>query len=152
MITLGTLERRKDARFKEKRVGRGPGSGHGGHTSTRGHKGQKARTGGNIHPVFEGGQMPLTRRLPKRGFNSLNKEKIYAVNLEKLSDFPKNAVIDPSFLKNEGVISSEFKKVKILGKGKLKHSLNVKAHFFSGSAKKKIEDIGGKVEVIRVGN
>lgn len=152
MITLATLERRKDARFKIKRVGRGPGSGHGGHTSTRGHKGQKARTGGNIHPTFEGGQMPLTRRLPKIGFTPISRERISVINVEKLIDIPKNSVVDPGYLKKEGIVSSSRKKIKVLGKGKLKHSLTVKAHFFSESAKKKIEEVGGTVEVIRVGN
>lgn len=151
MITLGTIERRKDARFKIKRVGRGPGSGHGGHTSTRGHKGQKARTGGNVHPSFEGGQMPLTRRLPKKGFTPIFRDKISVVNLEKLMDLPKNTMVDPAYLKKEGIVSSDRSKIKILGKGRLKHSVNVKAHFFSESAKKKIEEVGGKIEVIRVG-
>ncbi len=152
MITLGTLERRRHANRNIKRLGRGAGSGHGGHTSTRGHKGQKARTGGSIHPAFEGGQMPLHRRLPKRGFVAFNKEEIQIVNIEKLVDLPKGAVIDQALLKKEGFISSDRKKVKVLGKGKLKHPLTVKAHFFSSSARKKIEDVGGKVEVIGGGN
>src|SRR3989338_6087834 len=152
MITLSNLERRRDARHKIKRLGRGSGSGHGGHTSTRGHKGQKARTGGSIHPAFEGGQMPLHRRLPKRGFVSFNKETIQIVNIDRLVDLPKGAVIDQALLKKEGLISSDQKKVKVLGKGKLKHPLTVKAHFFSSSARKKIEDTGGKVEVIGGGN
>ena len=153
MITLGTLERRRDANRNIKRLGRGAGSGHGGHTSTRGHKGQKSRTGGSIHPAFEGGQMPLHRRLPKRGFVAFNKEVIQIVNIERLMDLgsatlPKGAVIDQALLKKEGLISSDRQKVKILGKGKLKHPLTIKAHFFSQSARKKIEDAGGKVEVI----
>ncbi|MBI3019390.1 MAG: 50S ribosomal protein L15 [Deltaproteobacteria bacterium] len=152
MITLGTLERRRDANRNIKRLGRGAGSGHGGHTSTRGHKGQKSRTGGSIHPAFEGGQMPLHRRLPKRGFVSFNKETIQIVNIERLVDLPKGAVIDQTLLKKEGLISSDRQKVKILGKGKLKHPLTIKAHFFSQSAHKKIEDAGGKVEVIGGGN
>ncbi len=152
MITLGTLERRRHANRNIKRLGRGAGSGHGGHTSTRGHKGQKSRTGGSIHPAFEGGQMPLHRRLPKRGFVSFTKEDIQIVNLERLVDLSKGAVVDPGLLKKEGLISSERKKVKILGKGKLKHPLTIKAHFFSQDARKKIEDVGGKVEVIGGGN
>ena len=152
MITLGTLERRRDANRNMKRIGRGAGSGHGGHTSTRGHKGQKSRTGGSIHPAFEGGQMPLHRRLPKRGFVSFNRETIQIVNIERLVDLPKGAVIDQALLKKEGLISSGRQKVKILGKGKLKHPLTVKAHFFSLSARKKIEDSGGKAEVIGGGN
>lgn len=148
MISLGSLERRKDAKHRIKRIGRGPGSGHGGHTSTRGHKGQKARTGGSIHPTFEGGQMPLTRRLPKRGFNPIEKKKIQIVNLEKLIDFPKGSTIDILLLKKEGFIASEKTKVKILGNGKLKHPLIIKAHFFSEEAKKKIQSIGGQAEVI----
>lgn len=148
MISLSSLERRKDAKFKIKRVGRGPGSGHGGHTSTRGHKGQKARTGGSIHPTFEGGQMPLTRRLPKKGFNPIRKDKVSIVNIEKLADFPKGSTIDIAFLNKEGLIPSDRAKVKILGKGKLKHPFIVKAHFFSEEAKKKILSIGGQAEVI----
>src|SRR3989338_3780240 len=107
MISLGSLERRKDAKYKIKRVGRGPGSGHGGHTSTRGHKGQKARTGGSIHQAFEGGQMPLHRRLPKRGFNPIRKDKIQIVNIEKFIDFAKGTVVDPALLKKERLISSD---------------------------------------------
>lgn len=152
MITLGTLERRRNANRNYKRLGRGAGSGHGGHTSTRGHKGQRARTGGSIHPSFEGGQMPLHRRLPKRGFVSFNKETIQIINIERLVDLPKGAVIDQSLLKKEGLISSDRQKVKVLGKGKLKHPVTIKAHFFSQSARKKIEDGGGKVEVIGGGN
>ncbi|HBQ20841.1 MAG: 50S ribosomal protein L15 [Deltaproteobacteria bacterium GWA2_38_16] len=152
MITLSNLERRRDARHKIKRLGRGSGSGHGGHTSTRGHKGQKARTGGSIHPAFEGGQMPLHRRLPKRGFNPIRKEKIQIVNLDRFIDFSKGTVVDPELLKKERLISSVKKKVKVLGNGKLKHSLTIKAHAFSEEARKKIEDVGGKIEVIGVRN
>lgn len=148
MITLSSLERRKDAKHRVKRIGRGAGSGHGGHTSTRGHKGQRARTDGTIHPSFEGGQMPLIRRLPKRGFNPINKEEIQIVNVEKLMDFSKGATIDSTLLKKEGLISSERKKIKILGRGKLNHPLQIKAHFFSKGARKKIESAGGEAQVI----
>ena len=152
MITLGTLQRRKDARYKPKRIGRGYGSGRGGHESTRGAKGQKARTGGGVRPGFEGGQMPLKRRLPKRGFNPLSKKEIQVVNLERLIDLPKGAIVDPALLKKHKLISSEEKKIKILGNGNLNHALTIKAHYFSASARKKIEEVGGKLEVLSGGN
>ena len=149
MITLANLERRRDARRNKKRKGRGYGSGRGGHESTRGGKGQTARTGSSIHPSFEGGQMPLVRRLPKRGFvNTTFQENIVIINLEKLVDVPAQSVVDIEFLKKNQSIPKNACKVKVLGKGKLKHAFTVKAHAFSAGAKKKIEDVGGKVEVV----
>lgn len=148
MITLATLERRRDAIKKRKRIGRGAGSGHGGHTSTRGHKGQKARTGGKIAPSFEGGQMPLQRRIPKRGFFNRFKEKFQVVNLERLIDVPQGATVDAVYLKKSGLICSDQHKVKILGDGKLKHALVIRANAFSKSAREKIEAAGGAAEVL----
>jgi len=148
MITLATLERRKDAVKKRKRIGRGAGSGHGGHTSTRGHKGQKVRTGANIGSSFEGGQMPLQRRIPKRGFINPLREKFQIVNLERLIDIPEGTTVDASYFKKNGFISSDQKRVKILGDGKLKHPLIVRANAFSQSARKKIEAAGGTAEVL----
>ncbi len=147
MISLGTLKRRRDARHKIKRVGRGYGSGHGGHESTRGSKGQRSRTGSNILASFEGGQMPLVRRLPKRGFVS-HYTKYQIVNLDKLVDLPASTVINSELLKKEKIISSEKGKIKILGKGTLKYPLVIQAHAFSASARKKIEEVGGKAEVL----
>ena len=152
MVTLGTLKQRRGARHKVKRVGRGYGSGRGGHASTRGTKGQKSRKGASFHPGFEGGQMPLIRRLPKRGFRNIFRKEFQIINLEKLLDLSANTTVDAALLKKEKIISNTKTKVKILGKGKLKHPLVIKAHAFSASARKKIEEVGGKVEVLSGGN
>lgn len=133
---------------RPKRVGRGESSGHG-KTSTRGHKGQWARSGGGVRPGFEGGQMPLARRLPKRGFKNINKKVYTEVNVEKLERFDNGTVITPEFLLKEGVISKiEKDGVKVLGKGELTKRLIVKVQKVSEGAKKKIEEAGGKVEVM----
>lgn len=152
MITLGTLKRRRSAKHRIKRVGRGYGSGHGGHEATRGIKGQKSRKGSSFHPSFEGGQMPLVRRVPKRGFINIFRREYQIVNVERLTDFPMKTIVDVALLKKENIIRSEGMKVKILGKGKLKDPLVVKAHAFSSSARKKIEEVGGKAEVLSGGN
>jgi len=148
MITLGTLQRRRGAKHRVKRIGRGYGSGRGGHSSTRGTKGQRARKGANIHPGFEGGQMPLQRRLPKRGFTSIPRERAQIVNLDRLIDFPKGATVDAQVLKQHGIISKTQQKIKILGRGQLKHPLVIKADSFSASALQKIQEAGGKAEVL----
>lgn len=130
-----------------KRIGRGAGSGLG-KTSGKGHKGQKARSGGSIKAGFEGGQMPLQRRLPKRGFTSLDK-KVYAlVNLRDLELFEADSVIDVEVLALAGLVNKVIDGVKILGDGELTKALTVKAHKFSKSAQEKIESAGGKVEVL----
>ncbi|ABA87979.1 ribosomal protein L15 [Syntrophotalea carbinolica DSM 2380] len=131
-----------------KRIGRGPGSGNG-KTAGKGHKGQNARSGGGVKPGFEGGQMPLQRRLPKRGFKSLNK-KVYAlVNLRDLQDiFEAGSVVDIEALGQNGLVSRIYDGIKILGDGDLDKALTVKAHKFSQSAIAKIEAAGGKAEVI----
>ena len=130
-----------------KRIGRGPGSGTG-KTSGKGHKGQNARSGGGVKPGFEGGQMPLQRRLPKRGFVSLNK-KVYAlVNLQDLTTFEAGSIVDLEVLTKTGLVGSVKDGVKILGTGELAIALTVKAHKFSKSAAAKIEAAGGTVEVI----
>jgi len=148
MITLGTLQRRRGEKHRVKRIGRGYGSGRGGHSSTRGTKGQRARKGANIHPGFEGGQMPLQRRLPKRGFTSIPRERAQIVNLDRLIDFPKGATVDAQVLKQHGIISKTQQKIKILGRGQLKHPLVIKADSFSASALQKIQEAGGKAEVL----
>lgn len=131
----------------KKRIGRGHGSGLG-KTSGKGHKGQKARSGGSIKPGFEGGQMPLQRRLPKRGFTPLQK-KVYAlVNLRDLDQFEAGAVVDLESFGKAGLIREIGDGVKVLGDGELGKALTVKAHKFSKSAQQKIEAAGGKVEVI----
>ncbi len=131
---------------KPKRVGRGIGSGHG-KTSCKGHKGQKARTGSGKGAGFEGGQMPLQRRLPKRGFTNIFKKQHSIVNLKSLSGLSET-VITPEILLEKGLIKNIKDGVKILGDGELKGALTVKAHFFSASAKEKIISAGGSAEII----
>ena len=134
------------SRKKVKRVGRGQGSGHG-KTATKGHKGQKARTGGGTKPGFEGGKMPLHRRLPKRGFTNIFAKEFAIINLEKISELGLDT-ITPEILVEEGVIKNLKNGLKVLGVGELKKAVNVKANAFSESAKKKIADSGGQAEVI----
>jgi large subunit ribosomal protein L15 len=130
-----------------KRIGRGAGSGTG-KTAGKGHKGQKARSGGSVKPGFEGGQMPLQRRLPKRGFRPLNK-KVYAlVNLRDLEIFEPGSVVDLAALGKSGLVTNILDGVKILGTGEILKALTVQAHKFSKSAQEKIEAAGGKAEVL----
>jgi large subunit ribosomal protein L15 len=131
-----------------KRVGRGVGSGLG-KTSGRGEKGQKARSGYSHKPGFEGGQLPLYRRLPKRGFtNAMFKTKYAVINLSDLNKFENDAVITPELLKEMGLIKNQLDGIKVLGNGTLEKKLVVKAHKFSDVAKEQIEKLGGKAEVI----
>ena len=136
-----------ETRTERNRVGRGPGSGNG-KTSGRGQKGQKSRSGGGVRLGFEGGQTPLYRRLPKRGFNNIFAKKIVAVNVGSLNVFEDGADVDAQALINAGIIKKEYDGIKILSNGKLTKKLNVKASAFSESAKQKIEEVGGKAEVI----
>jgi len=129
------------------RKGRGPGSGLG-KTAGRGHKGQKARSGGGVRPGFEGGQMPLARRLPKRGFTNIFAKEYALVNLKDLEIFEEGTVVTPDLLKEAGLVKKLYDGVKVLGDGELTKKLNVQAHKFSKSAKEKIEALGGKAEVI----
>ena len=131
-----------------KRVGRGVGSGLG-KTSGRGEKGQKARSGYSHKPGFEGGQLPLYRRLPKRGFsNAMFKTKYAVINLSDLNKFENDVVITPELLKEMGLIKNQLDGIKVLGNGTLEKKLTVKAHKFSDVAKEQIEKLGGKAEVI----
>ena len=130
-----------------KRVGRGHGSGWG-KTAGKGHKGQKARSGGGVRPGFVGGQMPLQRRVPKRGFNNIFAKEIVAVNLSTLNRFEDGTVVDIQALLDKGIVKNRFDGVKILGNGNLNKKLEVKATAFSASAKEKIEAAGGKAEVV----
>jgi large subunit ribosomal protein L15 len=130
-----------------KRIGRGPGSGHG-KTATKGHKGQKARSGGSIKAGFEGGQMPMQRRLPKRGFTPLQRKEYAIVNLGQLDVLEAGTVVDMELLLKYGLISKVLDGVKVLAKGELTKSLSVKAHKFSTSAKDKIIALGGTIEEI----
>ena len=141
--------RPNDKAFKErKRVGRGPGSGLG-KTSGKGHKGQKARSGGGVRLGFEGGQLPLFRRLPKRGFSNVKFKTEYAViNLSDLNKFEDGAIVTPEILKEMGILKNQLDGVKVLGNGKLEKKLTVKAHRFSKTAQEAIEKMGGKAEVM----
>jgi len=130
-----------------KRKGRGHGTGNG-KTSGRGHKGQKSRSGGGTRIGFEGGQMPLARRVPKRGFNNIFAKPLTAVNLASLNKFKSGATIDKQALLESGVLTKCEYGVKVLGNGTLKKKLTVKASAFSETAKRKIEEAGGKAEVV----
>ena len=132
---------------ESKRKGRGHGSGNG-KTAGKGHKGQKARSGGGIRPGFEGGQTMLARRIPKRGFNNIFATKYAIVNVSDLDRFVDGTVVDTELLKASGIIKKELDGVKILGNGELTKNLTVKAAKFSAAAKEKIEKAGGKVEVM----
>jgi large subunit ribosomal protein L15 len=134
------------ARKRAKIVGRGSGSGHG-KTSCRGHKGQNARSGGPSRVGFEGGQMPLSRRLPKRGFNRIKTDP-QIVNIGNLSRFKEGTVITPELLKQKGFIKNDKKLVKILSEGKISKPLVIRAHSFSKKAQTKIEEVGGRIEII----
>lgn len=146
-MNLSELKPAEGSKFKAFRKGRGHGSGNG-KTSGRGHKGQNARSGGGVRPGFEGGQMPLYRRIPKRGFKCINTKEIVAVNVVHLNVFEDGAVVDIDALKSKGLISNPRDGVKILGNGELSKKLTVKVNFYSQTAKEKIEAAGGKAEVI----
>jgi len=144
-MKLEELKPSKGARKKSKRVGRGPGSGSG-KTAGKGHKGQKARSGGVKGPGFEGGQMPLQRRLPKRGFTNIFRKEYAVVNLSDLSDL--SGTITPETLMEQGIVRHSKDGIKILGVGELKSALTIRAQKFSKSAIDKIQAAGGKAEVI----
>lgn len=146
-MRLDQLVPKKGSRKREKRVGCGVGSGHG-KTSTKGHKGQHARSGGVKGPGYEGGQMPLIRRVPKRGFHNIFGERYAVVNLDRLSRLDARTAITPELLLEKGIIREEGKRVKILGNGDVKKALTVRAHAFSRSAQEKIAAAGGRAEVI----
>jgi len=147
-MDLSQLKPPEGSRKKKKRIGRGNGSGHGG-TACKGHKGQNARSGGGVRDGFEGGQMPLSRRLPKRGFRSRLCKEIVTLNVEKLNQFQAGIVIDENQLKETGLVKSSAEVIKILGKGEIDHPLTVKVKLISQGAKAKIEAAGGSViEVI----
>jgi large subunit ribosomal protein L15 len=146
-MKLSDLRPAPGSNKKRKRVGRGDGSGHG-KTSCRGHKGQGARSGAGTRPGFEGGQMPLQRRLPKRGFHNPFRIEMAVVNLGQLEDFPADSEVTPETLAQRGLVSGKQTRLKILGDGELSKSLTVKAHGFSAKAKEKIEARGGKAELI----
>lgn len=146
-MKLNQLSPAEGSTKTSKRKGRGPGSGLG-KTAGRGQKGQKSRSGGGVRPGFEGGQMPLTRRLPKRGFTNIFAKVYTEVNLAQLEVFEPDTIVTPELLKEKGIIKKLNDGVKILGKGDLDKKLTVKAHKFSKAAQEKIEAAGGKAEVI----
>ena len=147
-MKLHELERNIGATHSKKRVGRGSGSGLG-KTSGRGQKGQKARSGVSISPLFEGGQTPLFRRIPKRGFSNARFKTTYAtVNVSKLNVFDDGTVVTPALLKEKRIITKELDGVKVLGNGKLEKKLTIQANKFSNSALEKIKEAGSKAEVI----
>jgi large subunit ribosomal protein L15 len=146
-MKLEELKPAQGARKKAKRVGRGPGSGHG-KTSTKGHKGQKARSGGVKGPGFEGGQMPLQRRLPKRGFTNIFRKEYAVVNVGDLQRAGMSGTITPEMMIEKGIVKNMLSGIKILGTGEIKTGITVRAHKFSKSAIEKIQAAGGKAEVI----
>jgi large subunit ribosomal protein L15 len=146
-VDLSDLQAPRGANKKKKRVGRGEGSGHG-KTSCRGHKGTGARAGGGTRPGFEGGQMPLMRRLPKRGFHNPGAQSHAWVNIGQLEIFEAGAEVTPELMVQRGLIKRRNDSVKVLADGVLTKSLTVKAHGFSAKAREKIAFLGGKAEVI----
>ena len=147
MKDLSNLSPAKGSNKKKKRIGRGPGSGLG-KTAGKGHKGQKARKGGGVAPGFEGGQMPLYRRLPKRGFKNPFRKEYNPINLDSLNRFDAGSTVTPEVLDKAGLIRKPGCPVKILGRGKLEKALNISVQKFSASAKAAVEKAGGKVEEI----
>ena len=147
-MKLEELKKNPGATHSKKRVGRGSGSGLG-KTSGKGHKGQNARSGGGVRPLFEGGQLPLYRRLPRRGFsNALFKVRYATINVEDLNVFDENTLVTPALLKETGLVKKQLNGIKVLGNGKLEKKLTIQAHKFSTSALEKIKESGSKAEVI----
>ncbi len=144
-MQLHELSPEKGAKKNRKKVGRGPGSGMG-KTSTRGHKGLKSRSGGNVRPGFEGGQMPIYRRLPKRGFFNIFKTKISILNIRDLDRFEDGATIDITALKSAGMVKGRTDNVKILGTGEVTKKFSLKNILVSKTAREKIETAGGSIE------
>ncbi|MBR0439857.1 MAG: 50S ribosomal protein L15 [Bacilli bacterium] len=146
-MKLHELQVTEGARREHFRKGRGLGSGNG-KTAGKGHKGQNARSGGGVALGFEGGQLPLFRRLPKRGFKNVNHVNYATINVKDLNRFKDGTVVSPALLKEEGLLTKEYSGLKVLGGGTLEKKLTVQAHAFSKSAEKAISDAGGKIEVI----
>jgi large subunit ribosomal protein L15 len=146
-IRVGTLRPPRGAHKRRKRIGFGMGSGHG-KTATRGSKGQRSRSGSRMRPGFEGGQMPLHRRMPKRGFTNIFKKRFAVVNLRDLKDFTAAEAVTPQLLASRGLVKKLGDGLRILGDGDLKAPLKISAHHFSKSALEKIKKAGGTAEVI----
>lgn len=146
-MDLHKLKPARGTRKSARRRGRGLGSGRG-RQSGKGHKGQKSRSGGKVRPGFEGGQMPLQRRLPARGFTNKFRKEWTVINVESLNRFPEGTEVTPDLLLESGIVNSVGHGIKILGRGSLERPITVKAHAFSKSAAEKIEAAGGTVEVV----
>jgi large subunit ribosomal protein L15 len=147
MITLDSLGPHPGSKCGKKRIGRGPGSGHG-KTACRGQKGQRSRSGSGIRPGFEGGQMPLYRKLPKRGFKNRFRKVYGVLNIGDLAKIRHEGVVDIAFLKALGLIRKRYHLLKILGDGEIQQPLTVRAHAVSKTARNKIETTGGRIEII----
>ncbi len=147
-MRLNDLTAPRGANKKRKRVGRGSGSGHG-KTSGKGHKGQKARTGKKLRPGFEGGQMPLSRRIPKRGFHNIFKQEFQIINIEQLNKFKKDSIVTTEMLKQQGLIKNANNPVKVLATGKITKALTLQVQAASTQAQEKITQAGGKVELVK---
>jgi large subunit ribosomal protein L15 len=146
-MKLNELSPAKGARSQRKRLGRGVGSGFG-KTAGRGTKGLNSRSGGGVRPGFEGGQMPIHRRLPKRGFTNIFRKEVAVINIRDLSRFESGSEVEPSVLVKSGLIKGHSNRVKLLGQGDISYPLTIKVNSVSKSAKEKIEAAGGTVEVI----
>ena len=146
-MKIHELSPAEGSRKKGKRVGRGPGSGHG-KTACRGHKGQKSRSGGRLRPGFEGGQMPLQRRIPKRGFTNIFRKECNIINIKDLDRFEPNATLDETVLKEAGLVKKAGGSIKLLGQGEISHPVVIRVDKVSKTARTKIEAAGGKVEII----
>jgi large subunit ribosomal protein L15 len=146
-MRLSELSPAPGARHKKKRVGRGPGSGWG-KTAARGSKGQNSRAGGGVKPGFEGGQMPLTRRIPKRGFTNIFKKNYTVVNLRDLSAFAADTVVDEEALRRAGLVKGQAGAIKLLGQGEVTVALTVRVQAVSAQARARIKAAGGRVEVV----
>ena len=146
-MNLNELKYNEGARFTSKRIGRGHGSGNG-KTAGKGHKGQNARSGGGVAIGFEGGQTPIYKRIPKRGFTNFTRKEYTIVNVEALKRFENGTVVTPELLQEVGLVTKMLNGVKILGNGTLEKTLTVKCHKVSKTAQAAIEKVGGKVEVI----
>lgn len=147
-MKIGELKGAPGSRKKRKRVGCGPGSGHG-KTSCRGHKGQNSRSGVATYAWFEGGQMPLQRRVPKRGFTNIFKKVYQIVNVRDLSRFPKDAEVDAKSLREAGLIKKTSVPVKLLGNGSIEHSVKISVHACTQPARELVEKAGGQVHIIK---
>ena len=146
-MNLSNLKPAKGSQKARKRVGRGPGSGHG-KTSCRGHKGQNSRSGGGAPLGFEGGQMPLTRRLPKRGFTNIFKKRYALINITDLAIFDKDSIVDESALVEKGLVGKVYDGIKLLGNGEIDKPITLKVHKWSKAAMDKIVAAGGKIEEV----